>query len=282
MPPVVRRTTGIPSARARRALAALFGWATPRQRAVDESRATRTFAAPSARAVRSRATASLGSRRPSSTSSTDGYSTTLPAPFGRKHPRPEGIFDGAAWPGMAELATFSLPTGAAPPPFSLPGVDGKTWSLAEFADATVLVVAFWCNHCPYVQAWEGRAIALQKEYQARGVRFVMINANDANEYPDDSFPRMKDRATAKGYPFPYLRDESQAVAHAYGALVTPHAFVFGTDRTLRFQGPIDDNHEHPMRVQHAYLAGAIDDALAGRPTSPNERAVRGCSIKWLS
>jgi peroxiredoxin len=181
---------------------------------------------------------------------------------------------------MADLATFALHPGDPAPDFALPGVDGKTWRLADFRDAKLLVVTFWCNHCPYVQAWEGRAIALAKEYATKGVRFVMVNANDPAAYPDDSFPRMKERALAKGYPFPYLRDDSQAVAHAYGALVTPHPMVFGPDRRLLFQGRIDDQHEDASRVRHRYLADALDAALAGRPVGTAERPVLGCSVKW--
>jgi peroxiredoxin len=192
----------------------------------------------------------------------------------------EPLSDGARSAGMAELATFSLHPGDSAPDFALPGVDGKTWRLADFSDAKFLVVTFWCNHCPYVQGWEGRAIALAKEYAAKGVQFVMINANDAAQYPDDSFERMGARARAKGYPFPYLRDESQTVAHAYGALVTPHPMLFGPDRRLQFQGRIDDRHDDPTAVRQRYLAKALDAAVAGRPVAPNEVAVLGCSVKW--
>jgi peroxiredoxin len=181
---------------------------------------------------------------------------------------------------MAELSNFALKPGASAPDFSLPGVDGKTWTLGDFRDARYLVITFWCNHCPYVQAWEGRAIDLAKEYAPKGVRFVMINANDARQYPDDSFERMRSRAQEKGYPFAYLRDESQSVAHAYGALVTPHPMVFGPDRTLLFQGRIDDNSGQPSRVREHYLAAALDAAIAGRPVQPAERSVLGCSVKW--
>jgi len=181
---------------------------------------------------------------------------------------------------MAELGTFSLRPGDTAPDFALPGVDGRTYRLAEFRDAPLLVVTFWCNHCPYVQAWEPRAIALAQEYAPKGVQFVMINANDDRAYPDDSFDRMKSRSVQKHYPFPYLRDESQQTARAYGALVTPHPMLFDADRRLVFQGRIDDNHEDPSRVHHRYLADAIDSALAGSAVQPAERPVLGCSVKW--
>jgi peroxiredoxin len=166
------------------------------------------------------------------------------------------------------------------PAFDLPGADGRNHSLDEFADAQLLVVAFWCNHCPYVQAWEGRIIELARTYQPRSVAFALINANDDQQYPDDSLPRMVERAKAKGYPFVYLRDESQEVARAYGALVTPHIFLFGPDRRLLYQGRIDDNHEHPEAVRHRFLANAIDTALTGRPVAQPELSVLGCSVKW--
>ncbi len=183
---------------------------------------------------------------------------------------------------MAELASFQLHTGDPAPPFSLPGVDGKTWGLTDFQESPFLVVTFWCNHCPYVQAWEGRVIALQKEFASKGVRFVLINANDDREYPDDRFERMAARAKEKGYPFPYLRDDSQQVAHAYGALVTPHPMLFGPDRKLLFQGRVDDNHEDPSRVKHPFLRDALVAATSGRPISETELPVRGCSVKWRS
>lgn len=181
---------------------------------------------------------------------------------------------------MAELDRFRLHPGDPAPPFSLPGVDGKAWKLEDFADARLLAVMFWCNHCPYVQAWEGRAIELARQYGPKGVRFVAINANDDRAYPDDRFELMEARARAKGYPFPYLRDDAQAVARAYGALVTPHVLVFDAGRHLVYQGRIDDNHDHPEAVRHRYLADALDAALAGRPVGTPERSVLGCSVKW--
>ncbi|MGC2290229.1 MAG: thioredoxin family protein [Thermoplasmata archaeon] len=183
---------------------------------------------------------------------------------------------------MAELATFQMHPGDAAPPFSLPGVDGKTWSLTDFTEDPFLVVTFWCNHCPYVQAWEGRVIALQKEFTSKGVRFVLINSNDATSFPDDRFEAMVARAKEKGYPFPYLRDETQHVAHAYGAMVTPHPMLFGPDRRLLFQGRIDDNHSDSHHVKHRFLYEALEAATAGRPVPEAELPVLGCSVKWRS
>ena len=181
---------------------------------------------------------------------------------------------------MAELAKFHLHPGDPAPAFSLPGVDGRAHTLSEFADRKLLLVVFWCNHCPYVQAWEGRMIALGRKYASSGVQVVLINSNDPDQYPDDGFDRMVARATDRSYPFPYLHDPGQSVAHAYGALVTPHPMLFGPDRKLLYQGAIDDHYDAPDRDGHAYLADALDAALAGRPMPSAELPVLGCSVKW--
>ncbi|HTT14409.1 MAG TPA: thioredoxin family protein [Thermoplasmata archaeon] len=183
---------------------------------------------------------------------------------------------------MAELSEFTLHPGDRAPDFALPATDGKTYRLQDFADRPVLVVAFWCNHCPYVQAWEGRMIELARQYGPKGVGFVMINANDARAYPEDRIEAMEARAREKHYPFPYLQDESQEVAHAYGALVTPHPMVFDRDRRLVFQGRIDNDHQHPERAHEHYLARALDQVLAGQPVTPAELPVAGCTVKWRS
>ncbi|MBI4346015.1 MAG: thioredoxin family protein [Elusimicrobia bacterium] len=164
--------------------------------------------------------------------------------------------------------------------FKLPGVDGKTYSLDSFKDARAVVVVFSCNHCPYVQAYEGRLIELQRDYQAKGVRLVAINSNDAVNYPEDSFDEMKRRAERLGFNFPYLRDESQEAARAYGATHTPHLFVFGPDRRLAYTGKLDDNWQEPSNVGRRYLREALDDLLAGRPVREPETHAIGCTIKW--
>lgn len=181
---------------------------------------------------------------------------------------------------MAELDQFRLHAGDPAPGWDLPGVDGVRYRLDSFSESPLLAVVFWCNHCPYVVAWEGRLIDLARRYQHRGVRLVTINSNDTKAYPADRLEAMKTRARERDYPFPYLWDETQEVARAYGALVTPHPFLFGPDRRLLFQGRIDDRHDNPSAVRHRYLAQAIDEALAGRPISEPEVPVLGCSIKW--
>jgi peroxiredoxin len=179
-----------------------------------------------------------------------------------------------------ELTQYQgLPLGSPAPAFSLPAVDGKTYSLDSFKDAPILVVAFWCNHCPYVQAWEDRTVAVQKEYAARGVRFVAVNANDETSYPEDDFPHMVERAKSKRYNFPYLRDESQKVAEAYGAVCTPDFFVFDASRKLRYRGKLDDSKD-PRGVKNQVMRDVLDALVAGRPPPTTFVPPMGCSIKW--
>jgi hypothetical protein len=183
---------------------------------------------------------------------------------------------------MAELVEFRLHPGDPAPDFALPGVDGKTYRLQDFADRKLLLVVFWCNHCPYVQAWEGRMIDIGRRYLPQGVGIVLINSNDARAYPEDRLESMVQRAADNKYPFPYLQDESQAVARAYGALVTPHPMLFGPDRKLLFQGRIDNDHQHPERASEHYLTRAIEQALAAKTVDPSEVSVAGCTVKWKS
>lgn len=163
--------------------------------------------------------------------------------------------------------------------FTLPGVDGKAYSPADFADKPVLVVAFWCNHCPYVRAYEERTIALAKEF-AQSVAFVAINANDALKYPEDSFENMQVRAKEMGYPFVYLHDESQQVARAYGATRTPEYFVFDSQRTLRYHGRLDDNWENPSEVKQQFLRDALNALIGNQQPQVTNTEPVGCTIKW--
>jgi peroxiredoxin len=173
-----------------------------------------------------------------------------------------------------------MPVGTQAPEFSLPGVDGKTYSLDSFRDARLLVVIFTCNHCPYAQALESRFIELQRDFIERGVRFVAINANDAAAYPDDGFEPMKERVKQNGWNFPYLRDEKQDVARAYDAACTPDIFVFDGDRALRYNGRVDDNWRDPGQVRQRDLRRALEALLAGKPIDFQVHPALGCSIKW--
>ena len=113
--------------------------------------------------------------------------------------------------------------------FTLPGIDGKQQSLDDYRGKDAVVLVFSCNHCPYVRAWEDRMVKIQSDYASKGVQLIAINANDASKYPDDSFPKMKERAREKGFNFPYLHDESQEIARAYGAERTPEIFLFSKE-----------------------------------------------------
>lgn len=165
--------------------------------------------------------------------------------------------------------------------FKLKNVDGKMMSTEELSkgkQATVII--FSCNHCPYVQAWEDRMIQLGKTYGPRGVAFSLINANDPVKYSEDSYPEMVKRAKNKGYPFPYLHDEDQSAARAYGATRTPEVFLFDAQGMLRYHGRIDDNYEDPKEVRSQDFKDALEAVLVGRTPSVPVTPVVGCTIKW--
>lgn len=164
--------------------------------------------------------------------------------------------------------------------FELPGVDGKTWSLHDFERAKVLVVVQMCNHCPYVVAYQDRMNALAVAEAGEGVAFVGINSNNAETHPSDSFHHMKLRAQEAAIPFPYLHDESQHVARAYGAERTPEFFVFDEHRKLVYTGRLDDNMEEPERVTADYLRDAIDAAKSGTVPAVTQTQAVGCTVKW--
>jgi peroxiredoxin len=175
---------------------------------------------------------------------------------------------------------MSLKIGDSAPAFSLPGTDGLTHSLEGLSGKPVLVVIFSCNHCPYVQAYEDRLVAVQRDYAGRGVQLIAINSNDDVNYPEDSFERMQARARARGFNFLYLRDASQDVARAYGATHTPQLFVFDRARRLRYTGKIDDNWQSPQAVTRRFLRDAIDALLSGRDPGEAQTHAIGCTIKW--
>jgi len=181
---------------------------------------------------------------------------------------------------LIEKNTPKLKFGDQAPDFSLPGVDGKTHSLSSFKDKKILVVIFSCNHCPYVQAYEDRIIAVQRDYTARGVQIVAINANETKNYPEDNMEQMTIRSREKRFNFPYLRDDTQRVAKSYDAACTPEFYAFDEKRSLRFHGRLDDNHEDPKKVKRRYLRDALDAMVAGRPVPTPESHPIGCSIKW--
>jgi peroxiredoxin len=165
-------------------------------------------------------------------------------------------------------------------PFTLTGVDDRQHSLADYAGKEAVAVIFSCNHCPYVKAWEDRMVQIQADYAARGVQFIVINPNDTTISPDDSFSKMRQRSQEKGFNFPYLFDESQEVARAYGAERTPEVFLFDKGGTLRYHGAIDDNYDDSKKVQQRYLRDALDAVLSGKEPSVADTKPAGCTIKW--
>jgi peroxiredoxin len=181
---------------------------------------------------------------------------------------------------MVLLESGRLSAGAACPDFALRGVDGKLYRRDDFAGQKVLVVLFLCNHCPYVQAVEDRVIALGKEFAQRSVQLVGICSNDPTDYPDDAPERLAERWRSKGYGFPYLVDESQDVARAFGAVCTPDIYVYGPDRRLAYHGRIDDSWKDPAKVTRRDLAAAITALLEGKPVVTDQEPTIGCSIKW--
>ena len=177
--------------------------------------------------------------------------------------------------------SFTLELGAKAPAFSLPATDGKTYSLESFRDAAALVVFFTCNHCPYVLGSDEVTRRTAEAFQSKGVVFVGINANSQEVHPEDDFPHMVDRMKEKKFPWVYLRDESQGTARAYGALRTPHFYLFGRDRTLLYTGRGVDNPKDVASMTVNDLENALTDWAAGRPVRVPLTNPIGCNVKWV-
>ena len=194
-------------------------------------------------------------------------------------------------PALAQSEHPTLAIGSKAPDFSLPGIDGKTHTLAEYADAPILAILFTCNHCPTAQLYETRIKKLNEDYAAKGVKLVSIQPNDPTAirldelgYTDvsDSFEEMKTRAAFRHFAFPYLYDgATQTVSNAYGPKATPHIFLFDKQRILRFEGRIDNNQRESLANIHDTRA-ALDAMVAGQPVAVPHTAVFGCSTKWKS
>ena len=182
---------------------------------------------------------------------------------------------------MVQTASTMLPLGTPAPDFALPDTDGSIVSLGDFGDGKALLVIFMCNHCPFVVHVREEIVKLVTEYQAKGVGVVGINANDVANYADDSPERMKRDVEEFGYTFPYLYDESQAVAKAYRAACTPDFFVFDADGKLAYRGQMDDSRPNSgIPVTGEDLRAALDAVLAGEPVPEPQRPSIGCNIKW--
>jgi peroxiredoxin len=176
--------------------------------------------------------------------------------------------------------SFTLQIGAPAPDFRLPATDGKTYALGDFAVDPVLVIFFTCNHCPYVTGSDEMTRATATKFAPRGVRFVAINSNSKNTYAEDDFPHMVDRMRAHKFPWLYLYDESQDVARSYGALRTPHFYIFDRDRKLIYTGRAVDSPRDTSRVKVNDLDRALEEHLAGKPISVPITNPIGCNVKW--
>ena len=175
---------------------------------------------------------------------------------------------------------FTLQIGEKAPDFELPATDGNTYRLSDFDDAETLVVFFTCNHCPFVIGSDEVTRKTAERFITRGVRFVGINSNSVNTYAEDGFDHMVERMKTHKFPWLYLHDESQEIAVAYGALRTPHFYVFDRDRKLVYTGRGVDNPRNASEATVNDLDRALEEHLAGKPVSVPLTNPIGCNVKW--
>ncbi len=175
---------------------------------------------------------------------------------------------------------FTLTIGAKAPDFSLPATDGKTYKLADFKDADTLVIFFTCNHCPFVKGSDEVTRKTAEKYMDRGVKFVGINSNSEKTFKEDSFEHMIERMKEYKFPWVYLRDKTQRVALAYGALRTPHFYIFDHNRKLIYTGRGVDNPRETDKMTLNDLDKALSEHLAGKPVSTPTTNPIGCNVKW--
>lgn len=182
---------------------------------------------------------------------------------------------------MARVESTMLPLGTPAPDFDLPDALGVRHRLDDVADAPVLVVAFVCNHCPFVKHLGRELGLLSQRWRSRGVAVVGINSNDTDAYPDDAPEHMLTTARGWGWDFPYLLDGDQSVAKSYRAACTPDFFVFDAERRLAYRGQFDDARPgNDVPVTGGDLNAAVQALLAGEPVPTEQRASMGCNIKW--
>lgn len=196
----------------------------------------------------------------------------------------KNVFAIIALVGLSLASFAQVAVGDAAPDFKLKNIDGKTVSLSDFKDEKGIIVVFTCNHCPYAVQYEDRIIALDKTFKDKGFPLVAINPNDASKYPDDSYDGMIKRAAEKGFTFPYLHDDSQAIAKAYGATRTPHVFLLTKDKSGKFVvsyiGAIDNDTEDVNADKTKYVENAIAAIASGKKPDPASTKAIGCTIKW--
>ncbi len=176
-------------------------------------------------------------------------------------------------------------TGDSVKDFSLKNVDGKRVSMSNYKEAKGFIVVFTCNHCPFAKAYESRIMALDKKYASKGFPVIAISPNDPEAVPEDSYDNMIVRAKEKKYSFPYLIDESQEIARAFGATRTPHVFIVKKEdgkNVLKYIGAIDNNSEEPEKATQHFAEDAVNALLSGKPVTTTETKAIGCTIKWKS
>ena len=176
--------------------------------------------------------------------------------------------------------SFTLELGESAPNFTLPATDGKNYSLSVFNDADILVVFFTCNHCPYVRGSDEETRKVAEKYSASGVRFIGINSNSEQTHPEDSLQGMKRRMEENHFPWIYARDESQDAAQAYGALRTPHFFIFNKERKLVYTGRGVDNPLDSSQIKENNLDMALGELIQGKPIGIPITNPIGCNVKW--
>lgn len=183
---------------------------------------------------------------------------------------------------MALTPSNMLPLETEAPPFQLPdAVTERTMSLEELKGEYATVIMFICNHCPYVKHVQPELVKLAEDYIPEGVKFVAISSNDIDHYPEDAPELMKEEAKKWGYPFPYLYDETQAVARAYDAACTPDFYIFDKDLKLVYRGQLDDSRPgNEKELTGKDLRAALDDILNGNPVAEKQIPSQGCNIKW--
>ena len=176
--------------------------------------------------------------------------------------------------------SFTLAIGAKAPDFSLPATEGKTYKLSDFKNAKTLVIFFTCNHCPFVKGSDQVTKKTAEKYLKKGVKFVGINSNTEKDHPDDSFEQMVERMKQNKFPWVYLRDKTQEVALAYGALRTPHFYIFDSNRKLVYTGRGVDNPRETSKMTVNDLDRALEEHLSGKPVSVPMTNPIGCNVKW--
>ncbi len=186
---------------------------------------------------------------------------------------------------MLSFTPAGYKTGDEVKDFSLKNVDGKMISMSNYKEAKGFIVVFTCNHCPFAKAYESRIMDLDKKYASKGYPVIAINPNDPTISPDDSYANMVTRAKEKNYSFPYVYDETQEVAKAFGAARTPHVYIVkkeGGKNIVKYIGAIDNNSDEPEKVTQRFVEDALDALLAGKPVPTTETKAIGCTIKWRS